>query len=285
MSYFKFLSRRTAPIMPSLRNASSLLCLVLSTGAFAQETPSGDQAAKAAELAKKLNNPVAALISVPIQSNWDFGIGEADAQRYLLNVQPVIPMSISKDLNLILRTIVPFISAQSPVPGGSTTSGLGDIVQSFFISPKEPTKGGWIVGAGPVLLYPTATERTLGSGMWGAGPTAVVLKQQNGFTYGFLANQIWSFAGWGTTDVNATFVQPFVSFTTKKFTTFAVNTESTYDWNASQWTIPINLAVTQMLKVKGQILSLQAGYKYYAEKPAGGPDDGFRFAITLVFPK
>jgi hypothetical protein len=271
--------------MPSFRIASSLLGLVLSTGAFAQDTPSGDQAASAADLAKKLNNPVAALISVPFQSNWDFGIGEAGAQRYLLNVQPVVPVSISGDLNLILRTIVPFVSAQSPVPGGSTTSGLGDIVQSFFISPKEPTKGGWIVGAGPVLLYPTATERTLGSGMWGAGPTAVVLKQENGFTYGLLANQIWSFAGWGTTSVNATFLQPFVAFTTKKYTTFGLNTESTYDWNASQWTVPVNLSVTQMLKVKGQILSLQAGYKYYAEKPEGGPRDGFRFAITLVFPR
>jgi hypothetical protein len=271
--------------MSLIGRVSILLCFALSHGAFGQGAPSPDQAAKAAELAKKLNNPVAALISVPIQGNWDFGIGEADAQRFLLNVQPVIPFSISKDLNLITRTIVPFVSAQSPVPGGSTTSGLGDIVQSFFLSPKAPTAGGWIVGAGPVLLYPTATQSALGAGKWGAGPTAVVLKQENGFTYGLLANQIWSFAGWGSTDVNAMFLQPFVGFTTKRFTTFMLNTESSYDWNSSQWTVPINLMVTQMLKVKTQIISLQLGYRYYADKPAGGPEDGLRVAVTLVYPK
>jgi hypothetical protein len=245
----------------------------------------GDDAkAQEAELAKKLQNPVAALISVPIQNNWDFGIGPANAMKYTANIQPVVPISISDDWNLIIRTILPVIYAESPVNGGSNHSGLGDITQSFFLSPKAPV-GGWILGAGPVALWPTATDSALGAGKWGAGPTIVALQQQHGFTYGILANQIWSYAGWGSQNVNATFLQPFVSFTTKKFTTFAVNTESTYDWQGEQWTVPVNFMVQQLVKIGGHPVAFQVGYRYYADKPAGGPDWGLRFAVTFLFPK
>jgi hypothetical protein len=243
----------------------------------------GEQAEQA-ELAKKLQNPVASLISVPIQNNWDFGIGPAQAFKYTANIQPVIPFSLSEDWNLITRTIMPVIYAQSPVVGGSDHSGLGDIVQSFFLSPKEPV-GGWILGAGPVMYYPTATDPVLGAGRWGAGPTVVALRQEHGFTYGILANQIWSFAGWGPQNVNATFLQPFVSYTTKTYTTFAMNTESTYDWNASQWTVPLNWTVQQLLKFGKQPVAFQLGYRVYADRPSGGPNWGLRFTFTLLFPK
>jgi len=106
---------------------------------------------------------------VPLQSNWDFSIGPAHAMRYLLNVQPVIPFSLTAEWNLITRTIVPFIHAESPVAWGSTRSGLGDILQSFFFSPSKPING-WILGAGPVFLYPSATDKALGGEKWGAGP-------------------------------------------------------------------------------------------------------------------
>ena len=237
-----------------------------------------------AELAKKLNNPVAALISVPIQNNWDFGIGSANAMRYTANIQPVIPLSISKDWNLILRTIMPVIYAESPVKGGANHSGLGDITQSFFLSPKEPV-GGWILGAGPVMYYPTATDSALGAGQWGAGPTIVALRQEHGFTYGILANQIWSYAGWSDQTINSTFLQPFFSFTTKTYTTFGINTESTYNWTDSQWTVPLNFMVQQVLKIGKQPVAFQIGYRCYADKPDGGPDWGLRFAVTFLFPK
>ena len=235
---------------------------------------------------------------MPIQNNWDFGIGSANAMRYTVNIQPVIPFSLGDDWNLITRTIVPVIYAESPVKGGSDHSGLGDIVQSFFFSPKAPV-GGWIVAAGPVMLYPTATDQALGFGKWGAGPTALVLQQNHGWTYGLLANHLWSYADAGrysassandasdgsAAQVNATFIQPFVSFTTKTFTTFGLNTESTYDWSHSQWTVPLNVSVSQLLKVGKQPLQLSLGAKYYAEGPQGGPDWGLRFAITFLFPK
>jgi hypothetical protein len=264
--------------------AAALACaLSFTTTLLAQDAASDPKAAEA-ELAKKLQNPVASLISVPIQNNWDFGIGPADAMKYTCNIQPVVPISISKDWNLIIRTIMPVIYAEEPVKGFGDKSGLGDVTQSFFFSPKEPV-GGWILGAGPVALWPTATDSVLGASQWGAGPTVVALQQQHGFTYGILANHIWSYTGWGPRNVNATFLQPFVSFTTKKFTTFSVNTESTYDWQGSQWTVPVNFMVQQLVKIGKQPIAFQIGYRYYAEKPDGGPDWGLRFAITFLFPK
>jgi hypothetical protein len=185
-----------------------------------------------------------------MQNNWDFGIGPAHAMRYTLNIQPVIPVSLTKDWNLIIRTILPVIYAGSPLPGGDHTAGLGDITQSFFLSPKAPTRGGWIWGLGPVFLYPSATDDMLGAEKWGLGPTAVVLKQQHGWTYGILANHIWSVAGNSDRDaVNATFLQPFLTYTTKTFTTFGMNTESTYDWEHEQWTVPLNWFAQQLLKL------------------------------------
>lgn len=237
-----------------------------------------------ADLAEKLQNPVADLISVPIQSNWDFGIGPKNAYKYTANIQPVIPFSVSEDWNVITRTIVPVIYAEPPVEGASYQHGLGDTTQSFFLSPKAPV-GGWILGAGPVLYYPTASDSSLGVGQWGAGPTGVALRQEHGFTYGVLANQIWSYGGWGDQDVNSTFLQPFVSYTTKTYTTFGVNTESTYDWQASQWTVPINFTVQQLVKIGKLPVAFQVGYRYYADTPPGGPDWGLRFTVTFLFPK
>jgi len=232
----------------------------------------------------KTQNPVADLISVPFQNNWDFDIGPAGAMRFTGNIQPVIPISLNTHWNLITRTIVPVIYAASPLPDGTDAAGLGDVVQSFFLSPKDPV-GGWILAAGPVFLWPTATSKALGSGKWGAGPTVAALRQQHGWTYGALANHIVSYAGWGTQKVQATFIQPTVSFTTKTFTSIGLNTESTYDWTNGQWTVPLNVSVSQLLKLGTQPVQLSLGARYYAEAPSGGPDWGLRFTITLLFPK
>jgi hypothetical protein len=254
-------------------------------------TPADDQASDEADLAKKLNNPVAALISVPIQNNWDFGIGTANAMKYTANIQPVVPLSISEDWNLIIRTILPVIYQEAtdnkpgaPASAGQSHAGLGDTTQSFFFSPKQPV-GGWILGAGPAGFYPTATTDYLGGGKWGAGPTVVALQQKNGFTYGILANQIWSFAGQqNRQNINSTFLQPFVNYTTKTYTTFGMDAESTYDWQAEHATVPMNFTVQQLIKIGKQPIAFQAGYRYYLEKPNGGPDWGLRFTITFLFP-
>jgi hypothetical protein len=258
-----------------------VLGLVATGTAYAQ-----DSTDDTADLAKKLQNPVASLISVPLKLDWDTGIGPRGADRSTYVLQPVVPFSLSSDWNLITRTIIPFVDAQSPVDGGRDESGVGDITQSFFFSPKAPTSGGWIWGAGPVMLYPSASNDAVGSEKWGAGPTVVLLKQDSGWTYGLLANHIWSFAGNDKrADISATFIQPFLSYTTKTYTTFGVNTESTYDWTNRQWTVPINLSVSQLLKFGKQPVSFALGYRSYVDRLNGGPNWGLRFTVTFLFPK
>lgn len=254
------------------------------SAALAQQAPGA--ADQTADLAKKLSNPVASLISVPIKLDWDTGIGPIGADRSVYVVQPVIPITLSPTWNVISRTIVPYIDAKSPVAGGNDESGWGDITQSFFFSPAAPTAGGWIWGAGPVLLLKTASNDALGGERWGAGPTAVVLRQDSGWTYGLLANHIWSFGGnEQRADISATYLQPFLSYTTKTYTTFGLNTESTYDWKKSQWTVPINVSVSQLVKLGTQPVSFALGLRSYAERPDGGPDWGARFSVTFLFPK
>jgi hypothetical protein len=240
------------------------------------------------DIARELSNPVAALISVPMQFNHDRGMGAAeDGRRYLLNVQPVIPFSLTPELNLISRTIIPLIDQKDAVPGGGSQSGLGDIVQSLFFSPAKPTASGLIYGVGPAFLLPTATDKRLGTEQWAIGPTGVVLRQDGPWTVGVLANHLWSVAGDSDrASMNATFIQPFVTYVTQTRTTFALNTESTYDWQRNQWTVPINFNVAQLLRVGGQILQVGAGARYWAEGPAGAPTGwGMRFTLTLLFPR
>ena len=281
--------------------AGALIAICMfSAAANAQENstpakPAGaeDAAAKpaedSAELAKKLSNPVASLISVPLQSNVDFKIGpDDDGWRYQLNVQPVIPISIGEDWNVISRTIMPLVYQNDIFPGAGDQFGLGDITQSLFFSPKAPSSfGGLIWGAGPVFLIPTATDDLLGSEKFGIGPTAVVLKQAGPWTIGILANHIWSVAGDDDrADISSTFLQPFVAYTTKDAWTFTLNTESSYDWKGEQWSVPINAQVSKLVRFGKQPVSIGAGVRYWAESPESGPEGfGGRLIIAFLFPK
>lgn len=243
--------------------------------------------AQDADLAQKLSNPVASLISVPFQFNYDSGYGPLNGHKSTLNIQPVIPISINEDWNVISRTIIPVI-AQDDVAGDSGSQfGLGDVLQSFFFSPKEPTAGGLIWGAGPAFLLPTATEPLLGGEKFGIGPTVVLLKQSDGFTYGALANHIWSVAGDGDRDdISSTFLQPFFSYTTKDAWTFSLNTESSYDWKGDEWAVPINVSIAKLAKIGDQPISFQIGARYWAAAPDNGPEGwGLRAGVTLLFPK
>jgi hypothetical protein len=244
-----------------------------------------------AELAKQSLNPVAALYSVPIQYNWNQKLGPSgEGYQSVTNIQPVLPFSLNDEWNLISRTILPIIDQHGLVAGGQADkSGIGDVTQSFFFSPKHPTASGWIWGAGPVILVPTGSDELLSGEQWGAGPTVVALKQSNGWTRGILANHIWSLDNSPPDDkdkINQTFLQPFFSYTTHTYTTYGINTESTYDWQTREWSAPINLFVTQLFKVGHQPMSLQAGPRYWVDSPKDGAEGwGFRVAFTLLFPK
>ncbi len=214
-------SARFRPGRLLLRGTALCLALAWAFPTVAQQS--------AEDLAKQLANPIASLISVPFQFNWDDDIGPVNGgDRWTLNVQPVIPVELNDDWNLISRTIVPIIDQEDIFPGAGSQFGIGDTVQSLFFSPKEPTDSGWIWGAGPVFLLPTATDDLLGGDRWGVGPTAVALKQQGPITFGGLANHIVSVGGGsGDADINATFLQPFANYTTPSGWSFILQAEAT----------------------------------------------------------
>ena len=243
--------------------------------------------AKEEDFAKKLANPVASLISVPIQANYDSKIGVNDkGSVWRINVQPVIPISISENWNVISRTILPVISQNNIPVRGVGEYGIGDIVQSFFFSPKQPTSNGTIWGVGPVLLLNTSSNNALGSQKWGAGPTGVLLRQSGPWTYGILSNHIESFSGNNRPGVSATLMQPFLTYITKSKTTFSLNTETTYNWKKEDWAVPINFNIFQLLKVKNQLFQVGGGFRYWADSSKFGPEGfGARMQLTFLFPK
>jgi len=241
-----------------------------------------------AGLAQELTNPLADLMTIPIQMNYDRDIGPLDdGWKLQTNIQPVIPFSLTDEWNLISRTIVPVIYQDDIFPGAGSQFGLGDINLSLFFSPKKPTSGGVTWGVGPVLILPTATDDLLGAEKWGAGPAAVALTTRGPWTLGMLANHVWSYAGDSDRqDLSNTFLQPFAAYTWPSAWTVAVQSESSYNWKTEKWSIPVNASVSKLVRWGKLPVSLQAGVGYWAESPNMGPE-GFRFRLqaTFVLPK
>jgi hypothetical protein len=239
------------------------------------------------ELARKVANPVASLISIPVQYNFDDGIGPFDTGRSTANLQPVVPISLGPDarVRLISRTIVPFIRADGG-PFLADVSGVGDVTQSVFVTNAQPTTAGWTFGVGPVLQFPTGSEAVLTTDHWCAGPTAIAVRQMGPWTYGALVNHLWSFAGNADrAAVRTTFMQPFVNYVAPTHTTLALNTEASRDWTADTWSVPIHLIANQLLRIGPQPMSVFVGVRYWADSPAQGPDGfGWRAGTTLLFP-
>ena len=261
----------------ALRLAGAAAALLLAAPAHAQSDY---------DYAMQLANPLSNLISVPFQLNYNGNFRPRDGHQYTLNIQPVIPFSISENWNLISRTIVPIVSQDDVAPEFRSQFGLGSTVQNFFFSPKQPTAGGLTWGAGPVFLIPTDTDG-LGSNQWGAGVTGVALRQTGPWTLGLLANHIWSITGNDTDgDISRTFLQPFVNYTTPRATSFFLNTEASYDWEGDQWLVPINAGVNQLLSIGGRKVQVGGGLRYWAESPDFGPQGwGARLVMTFLFPR
>jgi hypothetical protein len=270
--------RRLAPAL--------LLVPVLSTPHAQAQPADGSRAALAAELARATQNPVADLISLPFQNNTNVNYGPFGHVQNILNIQPVVPVSIAPRWNLVTRTILPVISQPALQPGDGTTFGLGPTQVTTFLSPAKPGEIIW--GVGPVIQAPTVTDRNLGSTVWGAGPSAVALTMQGPWVIGGITNNIWSLSGEGRNRYNAFLVQPFINYNFGHGTAIGSSPIITANWEAEsddRWTVPLGLQLTQILFLGHQPVSALLGAYYNVVRPDIGPEWQLRFQISFLFPK
>jgi hypothetical protein len=241
---------------------------------------------EATALAKKTQNPVADLISVPFQNDTNYGYGPNDNVQNVMNIQPVIPIKLNDCYNLITRTIVPVIHQPWP----DTRNGIGDIVFSAFLSPRS--QGKFIWGVGPVFQLPTGSPKyLLSQGQWGAGPTAVAVYMDGPWVVGALANNIWSFAGDSDRrPVNQMLVQPFINHNFGKGWYVTSSPIITANWLADRkrdvWTLPVGGGAGKIVKL-GKLpvnISVQA-YTNTKQPHVTGPDWTLRTQIQFLFPK
>jgi hypothetical protein len=245
----------------------------------------------AGALAKAAQNPVADLVSVPLQLNMNFDTGPEDDVQMVLNVQPVYPITLNENWNLITRTIVPLISQPDFGVFSKRENGIGDVQFSAFLSPKAPTEGGWIWGAGAIAQLDTASDDRLGQGAWGLGPTAVALRASGPWVTGALVNNVWSVSEEDDrSEVNQFLLQPFINYnfpsSPGRYLTFAPII--TADWEADsdeRWLVPLGLGIGQITRFGGQPVNVQASFYYNVEAPQQAPDWQVRLQLQLMFPK
>lgn len=269
---------------PVARPLAMLMAALLGGSLHAQAAPA--PAADASELAKKTQNPVSDLISLPFQNNFNFGAGSKDEMIYVLNVQPVIPFRLGAEWTLITRTIVPVIHQPSLFPGSESAFGLGDINPTFFLSPAKPGRLIW--GVGPTFTLPTATDDLLGSDKWSAGPAAVVLSMRGPWVFGVLASHQWSFGGSGDLDVNQTLIQPFVNYNLPEGWYLSSVPILTANWEADSgdtWTVPLGGGVGRLFRVGRLPLNAQLQAFYNVERPEFAANWQLRFQLQLLFPR
>jgi hypothetical protein len=261
--------------------------LAVSTAVLALVGVSAAQPASEEDLAKETQNPVSDLISVPFESNFNFGVGPNDDLQYILYVQPVVPFRLSEDWNLITRTIIPLIDQPELGPGVGDVFGLGDIQLSQFLSPAK--SGALIWGIGPIFQFPTATDDALGSDKWSAGPTAAALTIRGPWVAGALVNHLWSFAGDDDrADVNQTLIQPIVNYNLPGGWFLSSVPYITANWEKDgddRWTVPIGIGVGKVHRFGTQPVSLQLTPYYNVVRPDDAAEWTLQFRINLLFPK
>ena len=237
------------------------------------------------ELAKLSQNPVGNLISLPLQWNMGFGAGPNSSYQSTLNIQPVIPISITEDWNIIARTIFPVVSWPS-ARSDTHVAGIGDTTFTAFLSPGKPGKFIW--GVGPAFLFPTASSSELGSGKWGIGPSLVGLYMGKHIVAGALVNNIWSFAGWGGKNVNSMTLQPFFNYNFPGGWYLTTSPIITANWNEPSgdiWTVPLGGGFGRVVHLGKLPINLSAQAFYNVATPRHGADWSIRLQCQFLFPK
>jgi hypothetical protein len=270
-------STSTSPRRGRLRPALCACAVLLGcTAARAEDTEA---------LAKASQNPVSDLISVPFQNNTNFHVGPFDRRQNQLNIEPVIPLHVTPQWNVISRTIAPVLS-QPDTFFDSSTDGLGDINESLFLTPAHP--GPLILGFGPIVTAPTATSQILGTGKWLLGPTAVAVTMPGHWVTGVLVNNQWSVAGDGKRpSVNAFYSQVFVNYNLPEGWFLTAAPIITADWTAAadqRWTVPFGGGVGKLFKLGDQSFSGTVQAYYNAVHPDDGPDWQLRAQLSALFP-
>jgi hypothetical protein len=238
-------------------------------------------------LAKASQNPVADMISVPIQNNMNFGFGPESKMQNIMNIQPVIPFSLNKDWNLITRTIMPIVWQPELAPGIGPESGLGDIQFSMFLSPNKAE--GFIWGVGPVFQFPSATDDLLGNGKFSAGPTAVGLLIKGHWVLGALVQNVWSYAGDSDRKhVNQFLLQPFINYNFQHGWYVTSAPIVTIDWTADSddmWTVPLGGGVGKILRIGKLPVNISTQAYYNVATPEYGADWQLRLQMQFLFPR
>lgn len=239
------------------------------------------------DLAQEIANPLTTMIMVPIQSEYNEKIGpEDDGTRTSVFFQPIVPFELNEDWNLITRTILPIITQDDIFPGAGSQSGIGDISESLYFSPVQPTDNGWNMGFGPYMQFDTASDDYLGFEEHGLGGSFIILKVDGPKTYGFLATQYYSVEGSMGESFSNFFVQPFFDYTTEGAMTFEITSETNYNWNDDEWSIPLTITASQYFEVGGQPLLFGGGFKYWLESAPGDPEGlSLNLNLYLLFPK
>ncbi len=262
-----------------------LACCSLAQPAKADTEKPASSSPTREELAKATQNPVANLISLPLQNNMNLTVGDGQVQN-TLNVQPVIPIQIGP-VNLITRTILPVVWQPDVSDGSGGTFGLGDTQMSLFVSPAKSGKLIW--GAGPIFLLPTRTNSDLGAGKFGMGPALVLLTMQGRWVVGALAQNAWGFAGRNEVpDTNNFLLQYFVNYNFKEGWYLTSAPILTANWNASsdqRWVVPFGGGGGKVFKIGKQAINASVQVYGNAWRPTGYARVTLRLQVQFLFPK
>jgi hypothetical protein len=273
------------PSMPTRARPALIGCALLASAVTSRVTIADPDVPDQAKLAQ---NPIANVISVPLQDNANLNAGTERGTQNVLNVEPVIPLSINDSWNIVTRTILPVISDSAAVRGGGRTYGVGDTLFTAFLSPAH--SGGWIWGVGPAVQAPTHSDRALGNDDWGLGPSFVVLHLDKGSPWvsGVLLNNVWSVGGSHSHAYNNGLMQPFVNYNLSKGWYLVSSPIVTVNWAApgsKQWTVPVGGGVGKIVHVGHVPVNLQLSGYYNLATPTYGANWQIRTQVQLLFPK